>query len=134
MMTTEVKTIRQKIERRTMDELSRDEGLECLRVGVGKSIHYFAFCLKYFLQENDPSRAEGEPVLCLKMHVDGFESKIPGNRGQSLTPERLVKARWRRDEPWRDANRWPRNSRIATARGGVSKNVTNQLTDESMPR
>lgn len=75
MMTTEVKTIRQKIERRTMDELSRDEGLGCLRVGVGKSIHYFAFWLKYFLQENDPSRVEGEPVLCLKMHVDGFQSK-----------------------------------------------------------
>lgn len=75
MMTTEVKTIRQKIERRTRDELSRDEGLGCLRVGVGKSIHYFAFSLKYFFQENDPSRVEGEPVLCLEMLVDGFEFK-----------------------------------------------------------
>ena len=41
--------------------------------------------------------------------------------------------RWRRDTPWSDAKRWPRNNNIATARGGVKSSPIYQLIEEGMP-
>lgn len=70
------------------------------------------------------SRMSKAPIhaIPLPAPVDtlGFFGSRCGN-GYCEPGKRPRNSRWRREEPWSAANKWPRNMSMATATGGVNR-------------
>lgn len=111
MITTEVKTIRQKIDKRKGEALSQPWKSTISVLAVGNSIHYFPMSLK-----QSGKHALAWIILIAYSYLNGETNR-----------------RWRRDTPCSDAKRWPRNNNIATASGGVNRIPRYQLIEEGIP-
>src|SRR5437899_4717918 len=133
MMTREVRTIRQKIDKRTSEALSQPWEARIFVEAVGNSIHYFPGSLK----------GSGKHTLsCIISPCGGRRgqeglSSFHSRKAETFLFRRRTRPhlngetnrRWRRDTPCNDAKRWPRNNNMATASGGVKRSPRYQLIE-----